>query len=372
MLQFLETGQALYVLAGLCLLGIFTRVTTKNLYKRLIKESGNMATTKNKSLRDLKQKAESTYRMNQGMPDSSAWLDHQLCELRFRGMTLAGWGNVSMQLTWLCLLTGGTAAFFSYWYRLDSIYVVMYGGGSVLMAMLTMLFDNGIAGGKRELLAASLQDYLENVLCPRLARSIGEDSLWSDGAEPSRGKVRSITRLPERKGLGEGDLPSGVSGAGNQGARRAGEKAGQTERADRMGARGGKERSGTDRAGKERAGGAGTDLTGTDPADREHTTTERLGMERTGTETVGKEHTGSDRTGESIGVRKRGGKNARREAQIPGEESGGVRDVDYLKKSLEQIAASREKGKESDDSWLKELGPDEVQLIGDIIKEYLA
>ena len=29
MLQFLETGQALYVLAGLCLLGIFTRVTTK-------------------------------------------------------------------------------------------------------------------------------------------------------------------------------------------------------------------------------------------------------------------------------------------------------------------------------------------------------
>ena len=342
MLQFLETGQALYVLAGLCLLGIFTRVTTKNLYKRLIKESGNMATTKNKSLRDLKQKAESTYRMNQGMPDSSAWLDHQLCELRFRGMTLAGWGNVSMQFTWLCLLTGGTAAFFSYWYRLDSIYVV------------------------------SLQDYLENVLCPRLARSIGEDSLWSDGAEPSRGKVRSITRLPERKGLGEGDLPSGVSGAGNQGARRAGEKAGQTERADRMGARGGKERSGTDRAGKERAGGAGTDLTGTDPADREHTTTERLGMERTGTETVGKEHTGSDRTGESIGVRKRGGKNARREAQIPGEESGGVRDVDYLKKSLEQIAASREKGKESDDSWLKELGPDEVQLIGDIIKEYLA
>ena len=115
MLQFLETGQALYVLAGLCLLGIFTRVTTKNLYKRLIKESGNMATTKNKSLRDLKQKAESTYRMNQGMPDSSAWLDHQLCELRFRGMTLAGWGNVSMQFTWLCLLTGGTAAFFSYW-----------------------------------------------------------------------------------------------------------------------------------------------------------------------------------------------------------------------------------------------------------------
>lgn len=362
MLQFLETGQALYVLAGLCLLGIFTRVMTKNLYKRLIKESGNMATTKNKSLRDLKQKAESTYRMNQGMPDSGAWLDHQLCELRFRGMTLAGWGNVSMQLTWLCLLTGGTAAFFSYWYHLDSIYVVMYGGGSVLMAMLTMLFDNGIAGGKRELLAVSLQDYLENILCPRLARSFGEDSLWGDGSEPARGKVRSITSLSERKGIGDGDLSSGVSGAGGQGGRRAGEKAGQTERADRMGSRGGRERSGTERAGGERTGRTGTDPVGTDPADMEHT-----GM---AAEPAGKEHTGSDR--EPVGVRKRGGKNVRRETAVTGEESGSVRDVDYLKRSLEQIAASREKGKENDDGWLKELGPDEVQLIGDIIKEYLA
>ncbi len=134
MLKFLETGQALYVLAGICLLGILTRVMTKNLYKRLIKESANMATTKNKSLKELKQRTENTYRINQGLRDCGAWLDHQLCELRFRGMTLAGWANVSMQLTWLCLLSGGTGAFFSYWYRLDTVYVVMYGGGAVLMA----------------------------------------------------------------------------------------------------------------------------------------------------------------------------------------------------------------------------------------------
>ena len=58
MLQLLETGQALYVLAGICFLGILTRAMTKNLYKRLIKESGNMASTKNKSLKELKQRTE--------------------------------------------------------------------------------------------------------------------------------------------------------------------------------------------------------------------------------------------------------------------------------------------------------------------------
>lgn len=372
MLQFLETGQALYVLAGICLLGIFTRVMTKNLYKRLIKESNNMATTKNKSLRELKQRTENTYRMNQGLSDSSAWLDHQLCELRFRGMTLAGWGNVSMQLTWLCLLVGGTAAFFSYWYRLDTVYVVMYGGGAVLMAMLTMLFDNGIAGGKREQLAASLQDYLENILCPRLARSVGEDGIRNDGLEPSRAKVRSISRLSdrgnlaERRGNGESDPSSSFSGTGALGGRRAGEMIGQSERPERSG----KERPGIDPIGTER----GTDRTGT-----ERLGTDRKAVGHTGTEPTESEPAAGERAGDRTGARtalggagKRGGKNARRESATTSEDGVGIKDVDYLKRSLEQIAASREKGKEGDESWLKELGPDEVQLIGDIIKEYLA
>lgn len=331
MLQLLETGQALYVLAGICFLGVVTRMMTSNLYKRLIKESGSMATTKNKNLRDLKQKTENTYRMNQGLPDSGAWLDHQLCEMKFGGLTLAGWSNFSMQLTWLCLLAGGTGAFFSYWYRLDTFYVVLYGAGAVLMAMFTMLFDNGTAGGRRELLEASLQDYLENILCPRLARSMTEDSGWNDGGD-SRAKVRSFVRLADR---------------GNQGDRRGDTpKVRESESEEASGANGGRM----------------VDSTGSNEGNSQ-----------------GDRGNHRDRDGiRTAGPGKRNGKNGRREAAATAmEESGeetktGVRDVDYLKKSLEQIAASKEKGKEGDESWLKDLGPDEVQLIGDILKEYLA
>ena len=319
MLEFLETGQALYVLAGICLLGILTRVMTRNLYKRLIKESANMATTKNKGLRDC-----------------GAWLDHQLCELKFRGMTLAGWANVSMQLTWLCLLAGGTGAFFSYWYRLDTVYVVMYGGGAVLMAMLTMLFDNGTADGKRDLLAASLEDYLENVLCPRLARNVQEDSAWGDsGKEAARAKVRSFSRLaergkqPERKKDTTGKLETAEPDEEN--GKRAGERT-----------------------------GLGEQIVSVEQVRQ---------AERAGAGEPGAGH-GSGRNG------KRSGRNGRREAaatvlEEAEEEQGSVRNVDYLKRSLEQIAASREKAKDGDESWLKELGPDEVQIIGDILKEYL-
>ena len=331
MLQLLETGQALYVLAGICLLGILTRAMTKNLYKRLIKESGNMASTKNKSLKELKQRTENAYRLNQGLRDSGAWLDHQLCELRFRGLTLAGWMNISMQLTWLCLLAGGTAAFFSYWYRLDTFYIVMYGGGSVLMAMLTMLFDNGAAGGKRELLAAALQDYLENVLCPRLERSLPEDS----GAEPARAKVRSFSRLKDR-----GSQPERKMGVVVGGQSVFSENSGQNE--------------------------------GTPVQEEQTRLEERIGKERNGQEEQGEYRSGRAGMG---GAGRRNGRNGRKEAaatsETEAEQRGKIRDVDYLKRSLEQIAASREKGKDGDESWLKELGPEEVQLIGDILKEYL-
>ena len=46
-------------------------------------------------------------------------------------------------------------------------------------------------------------------------------------------------------------------------------------------------------------------------------------------------------------------------------------DVDYLKRSLEQIAASRERNRGSGEERMKGLSPEQMQLLGDIIKEYL-
>lgn len=323
MLGLLETGRALYVLAAVCLLGIVTRLATKNLYKRLLKESANMSLTKNKRLKEMKQKAENTYRMNQGMRDSGAWLEHQLNDMRFVGLTLGGWGNLSAQFTWLCLLLGGAGAFFSYWYRLDTYYIVMYGGGAVLMAMLTMLFDNGAVSGRREQLMASLQDYMENILCPRLAKSMPEDGMGDEVAETVRNGGRGLTRLADRvtrtgRGAAEPEL-RGTGGVGAVGMQAAG-------------------------IGTASAGVAGTGIAGTG--------------------------------GTSSGKRGSGGRLSRRDAAKASTaataEATGQPDVDYLKRSLEQIAASREKNRAGGENWLKDLKPEEVQLIGDILKEYLA
>ena len=66
MLEFLQTGKAIYALAVVCFIGMLSKLYARSLYKRLIRETGNMMLTRNKWLRELRQKAEDTYRLNQG------------------------------------------------------------------------------------------------------------------------------------------------------------------------------------------------------------------------------------------------------------------------------------------------------------------
>lgn len=322
MLQWLETGRALYVLAVLCGLGVLTRLMTGHLYKGLLKETANLAVTRNKRLKELRQKAENTYRINQGMRDSRAWLEHQLNDLRFAGLTLNGWTNFSMQWTWLCLLTGAAAAFASYWYRLDMFYIVMYGGGAVLMAMFSMMFDLGVSGNRRERILTALQDYMENVMCPRLARNLPLEGSM-DGMEERRGLRGSVGRV----------VSSGMAAERRRGERNVSIQESVVQR-EAM-------------------------AENKEPETGESDSTER-------------------------GRKKLSGRAARRAVQamqaasvsdspVSSEQRSGHRsEADYLKQSLEQIAASRDRPGVSDENWLKNLKPEEVQLLGDILKEYLA
>lgn len=402
MLQLLETGKALYVLAGICVLGIMTRAITKRFYKRLIKESTNLALTKNKSLKELRQKAENTYRMNQGMSDSGAWLEHQLYEMKIMGVNLSGWSNLCMQWTWLCLLAGGLGAFLSYWYRLDTFYIVLYGGGSVLLAMITMLFDNGVAGGWREQLQAALQDYLENVMYPRMARSMSGEGSQRDKTAQERSGLRGVRTVGKREGKlvrrtqTAADAEQEVSGsnafsgtaseraelegqmeaAGAQEEKLTGDRKAETVAAEsltesRRALFGGLRGNGKNRSSQKLSEGIHGE-SGT--LDRESRVSEHGGRSdsrvRTGIQ-ADSEADGFE--GRGAGGKAAAGGYGNSGTGEQGENSGlkTIRDLDYLRRSLEQIAACREKSRAADENWLRDLRPEEVELIGDILKQYL-
>ena len=165
-----------------------------------------MALTKNRYLRNLKQNAEDTYRINMGMNNAAVYLQRQLGNLKFLGFSLSGLENLAGQLTLLSFLAGGVCAFLSYWNRSDNSYIVLYGAAGILGGMLTIVADYGVnLEGKRNQLLISLQDHLENVMWPRLEReSSSERASAVTEAEERRdgGTVRTIGRDRDRRLFG--------------------------------------------------------------------------------------------------------------------------------------------------------------------------
>lgn len=312
MLEFLQTGKALYVLAALCGIGIITRWLTRNLYKRLIKESDNLTLTKNKNLRAFKQKTETTYQMNQGIPKVKPYLERQMYDFKHMGITLHGWNMFSNQMTLWCFLIGGAAAFASYWYRTDSYYIVLYGSAGIMAGLFTILVDHG-AGitEKRQQLFASLDNYLENTLIYRLDMEREEIQAISGPHMETRENIRSIY---------PGTTKSVVESEPEQ-----------DKKADRRSAR---QRNGS--------------------------------LEKAIRNRPQKQSMEAFPEGGEAGAE-------RGEVQSQPDVKSSRRDVDYLKRSLEQIAASRERerGNRQGEDWLKDLSPDELKLISEILQEYL-
>ena len=198
MMSFLETGRALYLLAAICLGGIMVRLAAGSFYKRLIRESSNLALAKNRYLRALRQNAEYTYRINMGMNNTRVYLERQIYSLRFMGISLQGFENLGGQLTLLCFLAGGAAAFLSYWNRSDNYYIVLYGVMGIFGGMATVFVDYGVnLEAKRQHLLTCLQDHVENVMWSRMERETASDQQPAPAAEEERREaapVRSIGR----------------------------------------------------------------------------------------------------------------------------------------------------------------------------------
>lgn len=324
MLEFLQTGKAIYVLAAVCLIGMLSKLAARNLYKRLIKETGNMMLTKNKWLRELRQRAEDTYRLNQGVANTQVFVEKQMYEARMGLLTPEGWSAFSNQMTALCFLLGGASAFLSYWYRCDSYYIVLYSSMGVMAGVFNIMVDYGVSlADKRQRLSTCIQDYLENTLWKRLGRDRlpdledEKDNLEISQAATAKEPVRLLRGRKREAALG------GISG---------------------------KSASAGDR------------------------NSSRSGVDN----------------GTGAGRSSRDGALLRRGRNQPEEEDSDriVTDeaLSHLRKSLEQAAAGRsgQAAKASDkagvrssgelsagENWMKDLKPEEIKVLGEIIREYL-
>lgn len=397
MINFLQTGKALSVFVAIGVIGIVSKLITRSLYKRLVKETDNMAMTKNKNLKILKQKLENAYRLNQNIVNTQAYLDKQIYGFRFMRISLDGWNNLSMQMTIFSLLAGGAASFMSYWYRLDSYYIILYASVGALGSLLLTFLDSSFnITQKQQRLSNALLEYTDNSVFVRAARENTGRDIARDFAATSReiaGKIKNADRSADRAGERTADrlLDRASDRALDKAPDRAMDRTGDRvlERtADR----------GADRS-SDMGGRSLEDLDSEDDRDmvirendirdgivREENTRRgfpgNLGARSLKAEellrTVRNMKEDSMSEDEECG----GAKGSRRQEREPRQRRNGDRkpvnsdnearrDIDYLKHSLDQIAVSKEKHHISDD-WAKNLDAEEIKVIEEIMRQYFS
>lgn len=337
MLELLQTGKALSVFIAIGAIGIVSKLITRSLYKRLVKETDNMAMTKNKNLKVLKQKLENAYRLNQNIVNTQAYLDKQVYAFKFMGASLNGWNNISVQMTLLGLLAGGAASFLSYWYRLDSYYIILYASvgalGSLFLTFLDSSFNISL---RQQRLSNSLLEYVDNSVFVRAVReNTGRDTVRDYAAA---GKDKSFSTEDRERIILENEIKDGLVHE-EEPERSRGSMKNRNTKAEEL--------LRTVRSMKN----------------------EESEVEKSSNRTPGR--------GPALKRQTAGGKAAGGVKGLNGTEQNADnevrRDIDYLKHSLEQIAASKEKEKSRvSDDWAKNLDSEELKVIGEIMRQYFA
>lgn len=352
MLEFLQTGKAVYVLAAVCVLGVISKLVASSFYKSLIRETGNMALTKNKNLKALKQKTENMFLVNRGIRNITAYIDRQVYGFKLMKISLDGWDNLSIQAMILCFLLGGTAAFGSYWYRCDSYYIVLYGTLGILSGLFLVFVDNGAnIAGKRQQLTDCLVDYVEN--SPHFYKAVEQpaENVTVNAEKRNKAAISTVKpRLRETVRVGAVE-PIKIAAAEETSPATGKEKS--EERKSRF------------------------------YIEEDEVSEERM-------ETDKKESAQGERQGGRLSVLSKRKEKAEpavpkgKEAKAgdnPGKEEDELeRNISYLQKSLEQIAASREH-RRREDIWPEEkvlqnrgtsrLRPEDIKMLGEILQEYL-
>ena len=179
--------------------GHFSKLATGSLYKRLIKETGNMALTKDKNLKALKQRMENVFLINHGIRNVNAYIEKQLYGFRIPAHESRRWDKLSVQAMILCFMAGGARHSVLTGTGVTTTYIVLYGAAGVLADCSLHLWTMGSVQGKRKQLADHLVDYVEN--SPHFYKSV-DNSAYA-------GQER-------KKAVGSSDIVdfSGTSGTG--------------------------------------------------------------------------------------------------------------------------------------------------------------
>lgn len=170
MVQFLfDNDIIIYTFAVLCGLGLLVRFIVDLVYKHLVKESDNPGDTKNKTLRHMKMKFETCFKLKIGVNNVDTFVDKNVLRYRFCGILLSTWDNFGGQILFLDLLIVPLCAVFGVAYNCGQADILLTGAVGILSSAILILVDKSInLSEKKKMIRLNLLDYLENFCKVRL------------------------------------------------------------------------------------------------------------------------------------------------------------------------------------------------------------
>lgn len=195
--RFLTSDIPVYVMAVITLSGILITLTAGIYYQQMIKQTENMLGVRYAFLQQIKNKFENTYRLNKGIEDISLFVDRQLKESRILLMSTETAGKASLKAACLCLLLG------------TGLYVLQgmfQAAESEMSRTITVTAVCVIAGfsihvlsdvaDKRERLCLQLTEYCVNTFAKRLDRN-SEDEKYIRSESDSIHNRKVFRRKPD-------------------------------------------------------------------------------------------------------------------------------------------------------------------------------
>ena len=170
MVQYLfDQNIIIYTFIGLCGLGLVIRFIMDLVLNRLVKESDNLGATKNKSLKHMKMKFETCYKLKIGVNNVDIFVDKNVLRYRFCGILLSTWENFGGQVLFLSLLLVPISAVFGVFYDCGQDQILLTGAVGILTSEILIFTDKSINFiTKKRMLKLNLLDYLENFCKVRL------------------------------------------------------------------------------------------------------------------------------------------------------------------------------------------------------------
>ncbi|HKL99035.1 MAG TPA: hypothetical protein VJZ06_03930 [Mobilitalea sp.] len=163
----------IYILAGLCGLGLITRFILDLVYIYLIHESDNLGATKNKLLKHIKMKFETCYKLKIGVNNVDTFVDKNVLRYRFCGILLSTWESFSGQLLLISFLIVPISTVFGVLFEYGQDLILRTGAAGILTGSILILVDKIInLATKKQVIRLNLMDYLENFCKVRLEQEV--------------------------------------------------------------------------------------------------------------------------------------------------------------------------------------------------------